>query len=391
VRYGTFCSGIEAPSVAWHTLGWHPQWFSEIEKFPCAVLKHHYPNVPNLGDMTKINGKDLTGTVDLVCAGTPCQSFSIAGKRAGLDDPRGNLALVFLRLVRDIQPRWFVWENVPGILSSGRGWDFGAILQTVGQCGYGWAYRILDAEYAGVPQRRRRVYLVGHLGDDWRPPAAVLFERESLCGNTQARRKEAKEVAGTVGGGSGKRGCCSDTDRNTFIPEHAPTLNANYGTKYGLDNQHIDGGAGLFVVFNVQTNDGGSHKRKDRPQGGMYVNEAYKALAVGSTDKTYVARVAPTLKGFGQGSGRAELSDGNGDGMISEGMSVRRLTPREAERLQGLPDDWTLIPWRGKPAEKCPDSPRYRTIGNSMPVPVLRWIGQRIETFEKCLDSKKGA
>jgi len=123
----------------------------------------------------------------------------------------------------------------------------------------------------------------------------------------------------------------------------------------------------------------------------MYVNEAGKALAVGSTDKTYVARVAPTLKGFGQGSGRAELSDGNGDGMISEGMSVRRLTPREAERLQGLPDDWTLIPWRGKPAEKCPDSPRYRTIGNSMPVPVLRWIGQRIETFEKCLDSKKGA
>jgi DNA (cytosine-5)-methyltransferase 1 len=181
VRYGSVCSGIEAATVAWHPLGWTPAFFSEIEKFPRAVLQHHYPTVPLDGDFTTIKG-DEYGPIDLLVGGTPCQSFSSAGLRKGLADARGNLALEYLRLVDRTQPRWIVWENVPGVLSSNQGRDFGSLLGALAELGYGYAWRVLDAQYFGVAQRRRRVFLVGHL-EDWRPAAAVLFERESLCGN----------------------------------------------------------------------------------------------------------------------------------------------------------------------------------------------------------------
>ncbi|MEK9724885.1 MAG: DNA (cytosine-5-)-methyltransferase, partial [Rhodospirillaceae bacterium] len=171
--YGSICSGIEAATVAWEPLGWKPAWFAEIERFPAAVLAHHHPDVPNLGDFTKID--QSAGPIDLLVGGTPCQSFSIAGKRLGLDDPRGNLTLEWLRLVQRLSPRWLVGENVPGVLSDDGGRTFGAILGTLAELGYGFAYRILDASHFGVPQRRRRVFLVGCLGD-WRRAAAVLFE-----------------------------------------------------------------------------------------------------------------------------------------------------------------------------------------------------------------------
>src|SRR5690606_26789072 len=197
MRYLSVCSGIEAATVAWQPLCWEPVAFSEIEAFPSAVLAHHYPNVPNLGDMTRFKEWPDYGSIGLLVGGTPCQSFSVAGLRKGLDDPRGNLALTYLAIAERYRPRWLVWENVPGVLSSNGGRDFGAVLGGLGQLGYGWAYRVLDAQYFGVAQRRRRVFVVGHLGD-WRAAAAVLFERDSLSGNPAPRREAGKGASADV-------------------------------------------------------------------------------------------------------------------------------------------------------------------------------------------------
>ena len=174
MNYLSVCSGIEAATVAWHGLGWNPVGFGEIEKFPSEVLAHHYPDVPNFGDMTKFKEWNINGTVGLLVGGTPCQSFSVAGLRKGLEDPRGNLALTYCGILDHFRPKWFVWENVPGVLSSGKGRDFGSFLGALVELGYGFSYRVLDAQYFGVAQRRRRVFVVGHLGD-WRPTAKVLF------------------------------------------------------------------------------------------------------------------------------------------------------------------------------------------------------------------------
>jgi len=203
--YGSVCSGVEAATVAWHSLGWKPAWFCEFDKFPSAVLSHHYPDVPNLNDMTKIEERKEYNdqTINLLVGGTPCQSFSVAGLRKGLDDDRGNLALKFCEILRDKQPRWFVWENVPGVLSSNEGRDFAAILSGFSECGYGFAYRVLDAQYFGVPQRRRRVFVVGCLGN-WKAAAAVLFEQESLHGNYPPSRKAGKNTAGFTSSGFAK-------------------------------------------------------------------------------------------------------------------------------------------------------------------------------------------
>ena len=194
MNYLSVCSGIEAATCAWHDLGWNPVGFSEIEKFPSEVLKHHYPHVPNLGDMTKFKEWNLGTNVDVFVGGTPCQSFSVAGLRKGLDDPRGNLMLTYLAIADRFRPKWLVWENVPGVLSSNNGEDFGTFLGGLGELGYGFAYRVLDAQYFGVAQRRRRVFVIGHLGD-WRPAAAVLFERDSLQRNPPPSRKARERTA----------------------------------------------------------------------------------------------------------------------------------------------------------------------------------------------------
>ena len=239
MRYLSVCSGIEAASAAWHPLGWTPVAFSEVDKFPCAVLAHHYPDVPNWGDMTKFK-EWPDADVDVLVGGTPCQSFSVAGLRKGMDDPRGNLALTYLAIAARYRPEWLVWENVPGVLSSNKGRDFGSILGGMVELGYGIAYRVLDAQYFGVPQRRRRVFVVRHLGD-WRRAAAVLFERHSLQGHP-APSREARKAASTIpsrstggGGLDGELTHCADV---------APTLvsngNKTGGTRYpGTDGDTV--------------------------------------------------------------------------------------------------------------------------------------------------------
>jgi DNA (cytosine-5)-methyltransferase 1 len=193
MNYLSVCSGIEAATVAWHNMGWKPIAFSEIEPFPSAVLKHHYPFVPNLGDMTKYKEWQLSEPIDILVGGTPCQSFSVAGLRKGLEDPRGNLALTYIGILDKFRPKWCVWENVPGVLSSNRGGDFGSFLGALGEIGYGWAYRVLDAQYFGVPQRRRRVFVVGCFGD-WKSAAEVLFDSHSLSRDIKKGKKARERV-----------------------------------------------------------------------------------------------------------------------------------------------------------------------------------------------------
>ena len=227
MRFLSVCSGIEAASVAWTPLGWEAVAFSEIEPFPCAVLAHHYPSVPNWGDMTKFQ-EWPDADVDLLCGGTPCQSFSVAGLRKGLADPRGNLMLTFGAIAAKYRPRWLVWENVPGVLSSNGGRDFGAFLGMLGQLGYGFAYRVLDAQYFGVPQRRRRVFVVGCLGD-WRRAAAVLFERQSMSGDSAPSREAGKGIAGRAEVGAAI-GFQSSQSGVRLVDTHA-TLDANNGSR----------------------------------------------------------------------------------------------------------------------------------------------------------------
>jgi len=243
MRFLSVCSGIEAASVAWNPLGWEAEAFSEIEPFPCQVLKHHYPNVPNLGDMTKFKEWNL-GPIDLFCGGTPCQSFSVAGLRKGLDDPRGNLMLTYLAIADKFRPRWLVWENVPGVLSSDGGRDFGAFLGGLGQLGYGFAYRVLDAQYFGVAQRRKRVFVVGYLGD-WRPAAAVLFERDSLCGNPAPSRKARKEAT------RGFTPSIDEHNESEHLNTVAATIDATDGRKWG-SNQWVNQQKMIITPKDVQ-------------------------------------------------------------------------------------------------------------------------------------------
>ena len=585
MKYGSVCSGIEAASVAWHDLGWQPQWFSEIEQFPSEVLKHRFPDVPNLGDMTQLTQNPTFNEkpIDLLVGGTPCQSFSVAGLRQGLADPRGNLMLTFLALADAKKPKWIVWENVPGVLSSNGGRDFGTFLGALGELGYGFAYRVLDAQHFGVAQRRRRVFVVGYLGD-WRVAAAVLFEFESLQGNTKPSRKKREEVTANAEGSIGEAGQvvidraalnqgenaqyeprieaeetmsslvakgphavaqpiaysfdalssnsmkssnpnsgCRAVDvaktLDTTTPEPsknqggiaiaqplyyeshpndsrvngpkdvADTVSARYGTGGGntplvqqpfrkvrraqtdsdFETWEKDETANTINCFDVgdvrstnvvaqpiafqqntrdevrYINGNGSivgalsassgmkqtnylaqpiaFKVRGGCEGGGkgYLGQEEQAFTISATQDQQIAQpiavdwrtaqvdqgIAQTLKtDLAKMSGPCiavdvynQSIDGQTSATITEAvggtntsgpkvmhlMAIRRLTPKECERLQGFPDDWTKIPYRNKPADQCPDGPRYKACGNSMAVPVMRWIGQRIQYVESLM------
>lgn len=599
VRFGSVCSGIEAASVAWEPLGWEAQWFAEIEHFPSAVLAHRFPSVPNLGDMTRIHEQKQfqDATINLLVGGTPCQSFSVAGLRKGLDDSRGGLMLTFVELAARKRPTWVVWENVPGVLSSNggrdfasflglltgrnissprRGWKSSGSIPGIGSA-YGVAWRVLDAQHFGVAQRRRRVFVVGYLGD-WRPAAAVLFEQDCLSGNPKKSREKRKATSSDAQGGSGGRGFrmtafgeYADDDSASTLKQRdykdatdlAVEAKASWWngeqTAATLTKQNANGAQRMpdkdnlgAVLQPVQIcfNDANG-TRKDRPNGGLYITEnpttsptitqgqsdlkviqpvthAFKvrggsevetgeqggtpgkkagkgylgsdelAFTIGTTQDQQIAQpiafqsvdyggdattnLSPTLRRHDpmavaqpvpfRKAKRAQSKDDHetweqdektntlnafdtGDirttqavvqpiavdtynqtinehttqtigssasdvnhygavltpqavdfrnqnlsedvtgtlqsksnvgyslnyqpGVLQPTMAIRRLTPTETERLQGFPDGWTKIPYRNKPAEDCPDGPRYKACGNSMAVPVMHWIGKRIQ------------
>jgi DNA (cytosine-5)-methyltransferase 1 len=395
-------------------MGWKPLGFSEIEKFPSQVLAHHYPTVTNFGDMTKYKEWNLNDSIGLLVGGTPCQSFSVAGLRKGLDDPRGNLALTYVGILDKFRPKWCIWENVPGVLSSGGGRDFGSFLGALDELGYGWAYRVLDAQNFGVAQRRRRVFVVGCLGD-WKPAAKVLFESESLSGNTKQSRTQrevvtgyvessfgqyredviagtAKASGGVMGGGSETfvvgaldRECGGqklshqsinsghifatyewhNQDSRIKPVEIAATLNCNAGGREGHLVQNITSIQGNLIG-----------RDKGGPQG-IGVSESETMYTLTKADVHGVA--------FGwQNSSHQGMSvdtisptlDKSKTPATMQNMAVRRLTPVECERLQGFPDNYTNIP-------KAADGNRYKALGNSMAVPVMRWIGERINQYEQ--------
>jgi DNA (cytosine-5)-methyltransferase 1 len=562
IDYGSVCSGIEAATAAWHPLGMTPAWFAEIEPFPSAVLAHHYPQVQNHGDMTKLGALVLAGKINapaVLVGGTPCQAFSVAGMRQGMLDPRGALTIKYVELAdavdhvrtaRGDDECVVVWENVPGVLSDKQnafGCFLGALagedceLQPSGKrwtdagCVYGpkrtVAWRILDAQYFGLAQRRRRVFVVASARRGF-DPVAVLFEREGVRRDTAPRRGEGQDVTGTAPFGPalqcgcghvfpeelGHYGCMNcegdegpavtmfggipafgghslagsversatltakdtrlDMESETFfvaptltgggrksggyslddIPITAPALRAQSQSSHRADSEAFivtgtlqangkaagsatqqDAESGLLVVHGTQDPcisdkafalgrnsgqenailafsckdhgaDAGSlsptlramnHSGSHANAGGQVavcitgdITHTLKAEGFdGSEDGT--GRGQPIVAAFAENS-RAELRYEDGDGGITGslsggggkagqgmpaaqvGASVRRLTPVECERLQGFPDGYTLIPWRGKRATDCPDGPRYKAIGNSKAVPVVRWLGLRL-------------
>ena len=381
MNYLSVCSGVEAASVAWKGLDWNPLAFSEIEKFPSEVLQHHYPNVENLGDMTNYKewnfGKQ---SVDVVVGGTPCQSFSVAGLRKGMEDPRGNLALTFCAILDKFRPKWFIWENVPGVLSSNKGRDFGSFLGAVAELGYGASYRVLDAQNFGVPQRRRRVFVVGHLGD-WRPSAEVLFESESLSWDSDKGRKKRKDSTSIPKGSTRVQG------KGVATPLlHQDHIDALCARDYkGLNSDSLDKKAIVEVFENhpqdsrVKEMGGTCHSvtarwgtgggnipfvkepvaysvREDAKKGNMSVTELDVSNCISAHQPSIMSHHAQTF-----------VND----------MAVRKLTPVECERLQGFPDNYTNI------KENCPDGHRYKSLGNSMAVPVMRWLGERINNYKE--------
>ncbi len=470
MRYLSLFSGIEAASVAWSQLGWEPVAFCEIEKFPCAVLAHHYPNVPNLGNVQGVTQADIEalGHIDVVVFGFPCQDLSVAGKREGLADgtgraTRSGLFWDAMRIVRWSRARWAIAENVPGLFSSKQGRDFAAVVGDMAgtDCDIpdaGWAntgavvgsdglveWSVLDAQWFGLAQRRKRVFLVRDIGD-WRRRPPVLFEREGLQGHPAPSREAGQGVANALtdrpdrGGGnsegqrliqelsgtlgshtSGGLGGSDIDGSGAYIPEVspamkardakgassdgewpaeiAPTLNAHFGTKQGLENQHIDGGCGLFVTHSLRAE--GFDASEDGTGRGIPLVTAFSVKDHGAD----AGEIAPTLRSGGHDKSHANggvmpavafdwQSGGDSRGLdpkdtaqlqrcqtpaLHSGMVVRRLTPRECERLQGFPDDYTLIPYRGKDAA---DGPRYKALGNSMAVPVMGWLGKRIALVE---------
>jgi DNA (cytosine-5)-methyltransferase 1 len=397
VRFGSVCSGIEAASVAWLPLGWTCAFMSEIDAFPRAVLKHHYPDTPLHGDFTTIQAADY-GPIDVLVGGTPCQSFSVAGLRGGMRDERGNLALEYLRLVDRLRPRWVVWENVPGVLSSGGGRDFGAFLGGLGECGYGWSYRVLDAQYFGLAQRRKRVFVVGCAGD-WRGPAQVLAIPEGLRGHPAPRRTAGEgtphSVAASLTGNGdahsgfkdeyglianplgAKRdgGWRGDLDNDTFVTSHevSQPLLAKGNSSHRLD-------AESYVARSLNARQGRYDGESE-----TFVTHALDAHSAGTATEDGTGRGTPLVAAFNWQSGGdcrgldpqpvAQALTKQQTPAIT-GSAVRRLTPVECARLQGFPDDYLDVSFRGKPAA---DGNKYRALGNSMAVPVMAWIGRRIE------------
>lgn len=427
--------------MAWAPWGWNASFLSEIEPFPRAVLKHHYPEVPLHGDFTTIQPGRYPA-IDLLVGGTPCQSFSIAGLRGGLCDDRGVLALEFLRLVDRLGPRWVVWENVRGVLSSGSGRDFGSILGGLAELGYGFAWRVLDTQYVrtrrfgrAIPQRRRRVFLVGHTGGAWQRSAAVLFDAESLRGNSAPRRKPGAgfthDVAACLtGSGRGTERTGETRGQDPVIAmahgqanaeiarDRAPSLTCNHEapivvhglrgiSDYGgevptLRAKGGDAGGGSEALMSVPVAFDCKGSQVQFDQTGSAPTLRSMSHSGSHANAGGHAAVAYDLRGREGGSqfeGRQDTaniraaSGGSSRSYVATRWAVRRLMPVECERLMGFRDGYTAIPWRGKDPENCPDGPRYKALGNSISVNDLDWLAGRIEMVDRLerVETMRGA
>jgi len=489
MKYLSICSGIEACTVAWDPLGWKAQGFAEIEDFRAEVLKYHYPEVKNYGDFTKIKKEDIGEHTDVLVGGTPCATFSIAGLRKGLDEDRGNLALEFIKLVKRINPTWVIWENVFGVLSSNKGEDFATFLGALAELGYGFAYRVLDTQYVrtqryprAIPQRRRRVFVVGHIRD-WRYPAEVLFDEEEMSKDFRPSRRKKKRSTKEF------RDSIERESLEPYIIRQSHTK--SNGKPYKNDGSSFTLTASdkfAVTVFETNTPDktarlqkeeisptltamtGGNRQpcvlveykgvKKESNEGLIHVADEIKEVTVRKhnvnvvglqnllrekkdhlllttkdiadaldTPKTKVEHWFRTDKSFAIPSTEIwqelkELLEIDTDYFdksitefeVKEGVfesakriydskdsyptitasnllpkilhedvktELRQLTNIEAERLQGFPDNYTQIPYKGKPAEDCPTSRRYEAVGRSMSINVMEWLGTRIEKVHK--------
>lgn len=403
MKYLSLFSGVEAATVAWGDLYWEPVAFAEVDPFANAVLEHHYPEVPNLGDITAITEGDVAalGPIDIVIFGSPCQDLSVAGIRKGIDGSRSHLFFAAVDIVRWAERhggcRFALWENVPGALSTNRGADFGRVVGTLAGAGnldppkYGWGkegaavgdhglveWSVLDAQWFGVAQRRRRVFALLDLGD-WagRPP--ILLEPEGLRGDSAPSREAGEGTS----------------------PAIAPSIGAS-GRGFARPGETRGQDPVVAVPFDTtQITSKGNYSRPKLgdPCHPLAAGAHAPAVAYGGNNTRGPIDVATACNANG-GSGRmdfesetfvAECVTGDVLPSIQQGVAVRRLTPTEYERLQGFPDGYTAIPWRGKPADRCPDGPRYKALGNSMAVPVVRWIGERIEAVQRVLEAADAA
>jgi len=491
MRYGSVCSGIEAATVAWESLGWTPSWFAEIEPWPSALLNYRYPATANLGDMTRIAAGILSGDIeapDVLVGGTPCQAFSMAGLRKSLEDDRGQLSIAYIHLAdaiesvrasRGLPPPVTIWENVPGVLST-KDNAFGCFLAglageecelqpsgkkwTDAGCVYGpkrtVAWRVLDAQYFGLAQRRKRVFVVASSRKDI-DPAAILFESDGLRRDSAPSRETGKDLArclraraqsshredsdnfvasrmvsfgeyvnddtastvkardhkdatdlvtyGIPGNWIGRQPhngpnqvtpsievspCLTRTDRHAVaqpIEAIAFDCKASGQSGFGVGdiastmramnstNGHQNGGGHIAVAVSMRGREGGATAEL-----GDEIQNCLRASS-GGGDKPHV--LAPVIGWDNDLNASKEqmgtlLKGGDGgrhEGVMLSTMAVRRLTPVECERLQGFPDNYTQIPWKGADPEDCPDGHRYKALGNSMAVPVMRWIGSRID------------
>lgn len=419
LKYISLFSGIEAASVAWEPLGWEPIAFSEIEPYPCELLKQRFPDVPNLGDITKIDWSSYRGKADIIVGGSPCQSFSIAGNREGLKGESG-LMFEYIRAIREVLPRYFVWENVLGALSSEGGAAFAQLLREMDVIGYGLAWRVLDAQFFGVAQRRRRVFLVGCLGNAGRA-AQILFDGESMRWDRPSSRDKRKSLAANAksrlgrcysrlvrcGCAEGKGDLAKDdigrTDKNGPQGD-----GVNEDLSFTLNT--TDRYAVAYLPFNptqVTSKQNGNNPQwddpchtlsaTDRPPHVICMADANAKAAIDEDlcgtlhvggDPSFVAVEASNGEDV-VGALCARDYKGVGSQYVSEGKViaqkddahyiVRKLMPIECERLQGFPDRWTDIEFKGKPAS---DAARYKALGNSMAVPVMHWIGKQIARFD---------
>lgn len=414
MRFGSVCSGIEAASVAWHPLGWQAAWLSEIEPFPSAVLAHHYPDVPNLGDMTQLPERILSGEVeapDLFCGGTPCQAFSVAGLRNSLDDARGNLSLTFVGIANAIdhvrslrrEPAGVIfWENVPGVLST-KDNAFGCFLGalageddplipsgekwTNAGCVYGpqrtVAWRVLDAQYFGVAQRRKRVFVVASARADF-DPAAVLFEFDGVRRDTAPSRETGQNIAPCVTNGPPfSRTGNERVEAEAMVVQPYDLGNCLTARMHkGINSTLDEGQTPVLQPIPIDTMNhigrGDNHSFGDfEPGAPSYTLTKGHSHAV--AQPVAFQETADCLTSAYGTKWNGNASATNGSLFAAQAMAVRRLTPVECERLQGFPDGYTQISWRKKPADECPDGPRYKALGNSWAVPVVRWIGKRIQ------------